>query len=65
MLHWFDAARVAELFRDVFRLLRPGGVFVFLERASAEAKFAEGLVEWKQRQANRYDPELGSGSGHG
>jgi hypothetical protein len=30
---------------------------VFLEPASAEAKFAEGFAKWKQRQANRYDPE--------
>ena len=56
-LHWFDVARVAELFNDVFRLLRPGGVFAFLEPASAEAKFVEGFAEWKQRQARRYDPE--------
>lgn len=42
-LHWFDVPRVAELFKDMFRLLRPGGVFVFLEPASADAKFAEGF----------------------
>jgi hypothetical protein len=30
---------------------------VFREPTSAEAKFAEGFGEWKQRQANRYDPE--------
>jgi trans-aconitate methyltransferase len=55
-LDWFDVPRVAELFKDMFRLLRPGGVFVFLEPASADAKFAEGFREWRQRQENRYDP---------
>jgi len=56
-LHWFDVRRVAELFRDVIQLLRRGGVFVFLEPASFEAKFAAGFLEWKMKQANRYDPE--------
>ena len=37
-LNWFHVACVVELFKDVFRLLRPGGVFAFLEPASAEAK---------------------------
>jgi SAM-dependent methyltransferase len=56
-LHWFNVARIAELFRDLFRLLRPDGVFVFLEPASAEARFAGEFGEWKWQQANRYDPE--------
>jgi SAM-dependent methyltransferase len=35
-LHWFDAPRLVELFNDIFRLLRPGGVFLFVEPACAE-----------------------------
>ena len=30
---------------------------MFREPTSAEAKFAEGFGEWKQRQTNRCDPE--------
>jgi SAM-dependent methyltransferase len=56
-LHWFDIPRVAELFKDVFRLLRPGGIFIFLEPVSAEPKFADRFREWKQRQAHQYNPE--------
>lgn len=56
-LHWFDIHRVAELFKDVFLLLRPAGVFVFFEPASSEQRFAEGFRAWKAKQANPYDPQ--------
>src|SRR5215472_17397450 len=39
-LHWLDARRVAELFKDVFSLLRSGGVFLFVEPAYSERRFA-------------------------
>jgi len=56
-LHWFDGQRVAQLFVDVFRLLRSGGVFLFVEPARAEERFAEGFGEWKAKQPRRYDPQ--------
>jgi trans-aconitate methyltransferase len=56
-LHWFDAHRVAELFKDVFGLLRPSGVFLFVEPACTEKMFADGFAEWKSRQPARYSME--------
>jgi SAM-dependent methyltransferase len=56
-LHWFDATRLVELFNDIFRLLRPGGVFLFVEPACAEKTFAAGFAEWKSRQPARYSRE--------
>lgn len=56
-LHWFDARRVAELFKDVFCLLRPGGAFLFVEPACIEKTFAAGFAEWKSRQPARYTRE--------
>jgi len=52
--HWLDARRVGESFKDVFRLLRPRGVFVFVEPVSSEPTFAAGFAEWKSRQPSRY-----------
>ncbi len=56
-LHWFDAQRVKELFADVLRLLRSGGIFVFVEPACAEKAFAKGFGEWKAKQPARYVAE--------
>ncbi len=56
-LHWFDARRVSELFMEVLRLLRSGGVFVFVEPACAEKAFAKGFSEWKAKQPARYVAE--------
>jgi SAM-dependent methyltransferase len=56
-LHWFDARRVRELFTDVLRLLRSGGVFLFVEPACAEKTFATGFGEWKAKQPARYVAE--------
>jgi len=56
-LHWLDARRVAQVSQDVFRLLRVGGVFLFVEPACAEKTFAAGFTEWKSRQASRYRRE--------
>jgi SAM-dependent methyltransferase len=56
-IHWLDAPRVSELFEDVFRLLRPGGVFLFAEPACGEPAFAAGFAEWKSRQPSRYSRE--------
>ncbi len=54
-LHWFDVRRVAELFIDVFQLLRSGGVFLFVEPACAQKTFAAGFGQWKSKQPPRYD----------
>jgi len=56
-LHWLDARRVAEVCRDVFRLLSPGGVFLLVEPACSENRFAAGFAEWKSRQPSRYSRE--------
>ena len=56
-LHWFDASRLVELFNDIFWLLRPGGVFLFVEPACAEKTFAAGFAGWKSRQPARYSRE--------
>ena len=56
-LHWFDARRVAQVSQRVFRLLRPAGVFLFVEPACTEKTFAPGFAEWKSRQPSRYSRE--------
>jgi len=56
-LHWLDARRAAQLFREVFQHLRPGGVFLFAEPACAEKRFARGFAEWKAKQPARYSRE--------
>ena len=56
-LHWLAAPRIAHVFEDVFRLLRPGGVFLFVEPACSEKTFTAGVVEWKSRQPSRYSRE--------
>jgi hypothetical protein len=56
-LHWLDARRVAQVSQDVFRLLRPAGVFLFVEPACTEKTFAAGFTEWKSRQPSRYSRE--------
>ena len=56
-LHWHDARRVAQVSQDVFRLLRPAGVFLLVEPARTEKTFAAGFNEWKSRQPSRYSRE--------
>ncbi len=56
-LHWLDARRAGELFTEVFRALRSGGVFLFVEPACAEKIFAPGFIEWKAKQPARYVAE--------
>ena len=52
-LHWFDVRRVSELFADVAQLLRPGGVFLFLEPARTEAALAS-LAPDEERTWERF-----------
>lgn len=56
-LHWLDARRVAQVSQDVYWLLRPAGVFLFVEPARTEKTFAAGFTEWKSRQPSRYSRE--------
>ena len=56
-LHWLDGRRVGQVSQDVFRLLRPTGVFLFVEPACTEKIFAAGFTEWKSRQPSRYSRE--------
>jgi SAM-dependent methyltransferase len=56
-LHWLDARRVSELAKDVFGLLRRGGVFLLVEPTCTETRFADGFAEWKSRQPSRYSQE--------
>ena len=45
-LHWFDVARLGELFADCHRLLLPGGVLLFAEPAAPSAAFATAYAAW-------------------
>jgi SAM-dependent methyltransferase len=56
-MHWFSLAKAAELFGDIFQLLRPGGVFLLMEPAAAEPPFAPGFDMWKEQQPaqHRYE----------
>ena len=56
-LHWLDARRVAQVSQDVFRLLRPAGVFLFVEPVCTEKTFAAGFSEWRSRLPSRYSRE--------
>jgi SAM-dependent methyltransferase len=56
-LHWFDAARAAQLVEDVHATLRGGGLFLLAEPASPEPPFAAGFDDWKARQPPRYTRE--------
>jgi SAM-dependent methyltransferase len=56
-IHWLSFRRAAEVFREVFQHLRPGGVFLFAEPASGDKKFAREFGEWKARQPARYSRE--------
>ncbi|MGH9487592.1 MAG: class I SAM-dependent methyltransferase [Terriglobales bacterium] len=53
-LHWLGAQRIQEVCRDVFRLLRSGGVFIAVEPSEAEPAFAACFAQWKSRQPSRY-----------
>jgi SAM-dependent methyltransferase len=56
-LHWFDAARGAQLVKDVHGILRGGGLFVLAEPVCPETPFAAGFDEWKAKQPPRYSRE--------
>ncbi|MGB6483003.1 MAG: class I SAM-dependent methyltransferase [Candidatus Acidiferrales bacterium] len=53
-LHWFRLKRAAELFADVYELLRPNGSFLFMEPAGPETPFAAGFAMWKHTQPSQH-----------
>lgn len=53
-VHWFSLASATELFGDIFQLLRPGGVFLLMEPAGAEAPFAPGFDAWRKEQPSQH-----------
>ena len=56
-VHWFSLAKAAELFGDIFRSLRSGGVFVLMEPAGAAPPFAPGFEAWKKEQPSQHNYE--------
>jgi SAM-dependent methyltransferase len=56
-VHWFSLAKAAELLGDVFQLLRSGGVFLLMEPAGAETRFAPGFDAWKKQQPAQHNYE--------
>src|SRR5262249_32275217 len=53
-VHWFSAAKAAELFSSVFQLLRSGGVFLLMEPAGAAPPFAPGFDAWRKEQPSQH-----------
>ena len=56
-VHWFSLARAAELFGDIFKSLRSGGVFLLMEPAGAESPFAPGFSAWQKEQPSQHKYE--------
>jgi SAM-dependent methyltransferase len=56
-LHWIRMARVRALLADVRGLLRPGGVFVFMEPVSAEPALAVGYGAWRATQPPQHQQQ--------
>jgi SAM-dependent methyltransferase len=56
-VHWFSVAKAAELFGDFFQSLRSGGVFLLMEPAGAEPRFAPGFDAWKKQQPAQHKHE--------
>jgi SAM-dependent methyltransferase len=53
-LHWFRPERVKALLGDARRLLRPGGLFLFMEPISPEPALAAGFETWRATQPVQY-----------
>jgi SAM-dependent methyltransferase len=53
-VHWFNLASAAELFGDLFRSLRSGGVFLLMEPTRAEPPFAPGFETWQKEQPSQH-----------
>ena len=56
-VHWFSFTGAADLFGDIFQLLRSGGVLLLMEPAGAEPPFAPGLDAWRKEQPSQHKYE--------
>ncbi len=56
-VHWFSLAGTAELFDDIFQLLRSGGVFLAMEPAGAEPPFVPAFDAWQKEQPSQHKHE--------
>ena len=56
-MHWFSLVRAAELCGDIFKSLRPGGVFLLMEPAGVEPPFAPGFDAWQKEQPSQHQHE--------
>jgi SAM-dependent methyltransferase len=56
-MHWFSAARAAELFGDIRQSLRPGGALLLMEPVGAQSPFASGFNAWRQEQPGQHNYE--------
>ena len=56
-LHWFDVERLGALFRDFWKLLRPGGVLVFSEPLAPLPGLAAGYSSWLESDGSAYDAQ--------
>jgi trans-aconitate methyltransferase len=53
-VHWLKMASATALFRDIFQLLRSGGVFLLMEPVAAEPPFAPGFDAWRKEQPSQH-----------
>lgn len=56
-LHWFDVERLGGLFRDFWRLLRPGGVLVFSEPHAPQPALSPGYASWLESNGSADDAQ--------
>ncbi len=53
-IHWSSLATATKIFNDIFQCLRPGGVFLLMEPASAEPLFSPGFETWRKEQPSQH-----------
>lgn len=56
-LHWFSLRSAAELFGEIFRSLRSGGIFLMMEPAGAQPPFSPGFETWRKEQPSQHQYE--------
>jgi SAM-dependent methyltransferase len=54
-LHWLKLERACEIMADVAGLLRPGGLFLFMEPVQAMAEVRQGHDAWRAAQPPQHD----------
>lgn len=60
-LHWFEPHRIREIYEEAGRLLRPGGVFVNVDRI-ADPGFAEFTADIDAHRTSRRARKVGDGA---